>query len=131
MPIHTEIIPEAGYLRLEFSGEYESGDVSQFIDDILLLCKEHHYKKVLCDSRKVVGNIPITDKYKLGQQLAAAPVQTIRFAFLCSAKQRQPGRFFENVTLTRGVTAKVSTDPDELMDWLKIKPPKHTAKKNP
>jgi len=130
MPIHTEIILEAGYLRLQFSGEYESGDVSQFINDILSLCKEHHYKKVLCDNRKVVGNIPIADTYKFGQQLAAARVQPIRFAFLCSAEQMQPGRFFENVAVTRGVTAKVSTDSDELMDWLNIKHSEHTAKKN-
>ena len=130
MPIHIETFLEEDHLRIDFSGAYESGDFAQFIEDILLLCKKHHYKKVLCDSRKVEGNIPLADTYKFGQLLSAARAQGIRFAFLCSADQIHPDRFFENVTMTRGITAKVSTDADELMDWLKVKHAKHATKKN-
>jgi len=130
MPIHIETLLEEDHLRINFSGAYESRDLAQLIKDILSLCKKHHYKKVLFDSQKVEGNIPLADTFKFGQMLSAARAQGIRFAFLCSPDQIHHDRFFENVTLTRGITAKVSTDAEELMDWLKVKRAKHATKKN-
>ncbi|MHC4573415.1 MAG: hypothetical protein ACYS76_04680 [Planctomycetota bacterium] len=122
MSLNITIRHEPDYLYVEFYGSYNLEDALKFKDQILSTCRNQGFKKVLCDTRKVEGDIPVMDRFTFGKALADSAPHGLKLALLGSSEQILPDKFLENVAVTRGVTIRLSTDINELLKWLQVVP---------
>ena len=120
MSENIEIVLTEDYLLVTLSGAFSTAAAMKSVDALKEVCgKAGSCTKVLFDLRVMTGEMPIFDKYKIGQYGAELLPGTIRIAMLGREDQIAPDKFFENVAVNRGLTLKVFTDKQEALAWLK------------
>ncbi|MHC4618605.1 MAG: hypothetical protein ACYTEQ_12735 [Planctomycetota bacterium] len=131
MSLNITIRHELDYLYVEFYGPYNLQDALKFKDQILSICRNQGLKRVLCDTRNMEGNIPVLDRFTFGKALADSAPHGLKLALLGSSMQVLPDKFLENVAVTRGVNIRLSTDINELLEWLQVAPSDHGQNQPP
>jgi len=110
--------PADSYLYYEVSERYNYDQGVEIFRSIKTECQGQGYGKALLDLRQVIGDIPVLDRYKLGDQAATLWGSDIQVAVLAPAAIVT--RFFENVAVNRQGLVRVFTDLESARAWLKI-----------
>lgn len=113
-----------GYLEICIEGTAPL-DIDATLRRIFAACVEHRAGRVLVDFRLVVGDTTTMRRLMFGLAMAdlnyahlAAGDHPVRFAFLGEEPLVEPARLGETVAVNRGVDVRVSTDPEEAMQYL-------------
>lgn len=118
--LKTQVVENV--LRAEVSGAFSLSNAKIFFRQILELACEQDLCKILIDARHVTGDISTMARFDFGTFMSELRPAGIRIAFVGSTEIVWPDRFLENVSVTRGVNAKVTTDVAEALDWLDMNP---------
>ena len=76
--------------------------------------------RILCDERALGYRLGTTDTFRAAEaRLAATTLRLVgRVALVCAEQGLPDARFWEDVTVDRGLQARVFTDVDEARTWL-------------
>jgi hypothetical protein len=118
MSYRLDIVKEAGYLRMTFTGPFSLDAARSAVDAGVEACKKENCEKVLFDCRSMTGDIDVLDRFDVGQYSASTVPHTVRIAVLGREDHILPDRFFENVVRNRGLTLTVFSDMDKAVEWL-------------
>jgi hypothetical protein len=119
MSDNVTIVRREGYLNLTISGTFSLEAAKQSVDMLAEACNKESCYSVLFDCRPMTGEMPMFDKYKIGEYGAKVLPHVIRVAMLGREDQVSPDGFFENVAVNRGMILKVFSDEKKAVEWLK------------
>jgi hypothetical protein len=77
--------------------------------------------RILSDERALEYRLGTTDTFRAAEFLAASAPAVGRVALVCSEQGLPDARFWEDVTVNRGLQARLFTDVDEARAWLAVK----------
>lgn len=114
----------SGYYEITMEGTVPT-DIDELVRRVFAAVAASRARRVLVDFRSVAGSITTIRRLLFGLAMAdqnyAHLVQGLpapRFAFLGDEALVDPQPFGETVAVNRGVDIRVSTDPDEAMQYL-------------
>ena len=81
-------------------------------------CSRERLSGLIFDVRDVEVRMEMVDRYDLGKSLARAQNGAVRIVVLARPEQVSPERFFEQVTVNRGVPLRVLDEEVEAFAWL-------------
>ena len=109
------------FLQVNVRGKNSLGAALNYWEEILDLCVEYEYQKVLIEN-ETEGKLRISDLYNIGSSLFDIGFRTITIVFCDSDPQRiKNNKFTETVAINRGVIYKFFTDIEEAKYWLNDK----------
>jgi hypothetical protein len=122
-----EIKPE--FLLMTYEGHFESSDTDPVTSQIQQAYVDHKATRVLVDVRKVSGIPTFFDRFDMGEFAARKyflvrftdSLEHCRFAVLGHEPFIDPGKFAQIVAVNRGLDAKVFTEMEDAVLWLKEK----------
>ena len=112
------ILDKDSYLLFEFFGEFSIEAGKQCVDRMAEACAKRDRSKVLLDCRKMTGNMPVFERFKVAEYGATKRDRIERLALLNREDVVLPDNFVENVATNRGMDMKVFTDLEEAIRWL-------------
>jgi len=119
MAIEHDIQVDGSLLKVTASGFDESYEQAlsylQAIVDAALL---HKSSRILCDERNLDYRISTLDTYELGEFASKYAGYVMRIAIVCNAASLEDGKFYETVSVNRGLRIRVMTDMDEAIAWI-------------
>ncbi len=117
-------------LWVRVTGQFEPGAAGTIAATYADLARSLHLTRVLCDITLITGldadSSSLMDRFELARTVADLFSSGLKLALVATPKQLTRDRFEENVMLNRGATVKISTDPQEALDWLRNGPDKTT-----
>jgi len=130
MGITLKITAEAGFLRVEATGDFSLEDAKRNFVEVLEAVARYKVEKVLLDGRGLAGDPETMDRFFYGK-FAAQTVAEFRarglscypqFAYVLKIPVRDPQRFGETVAVNRGMFVKTFEDLSAALEWLGIAP---------
>ncbi len=121
--IAFEFRVHADHVELECTGTYTFESTLEVYSRAFEIATREGRSAVLVDSRQVTGAPPtLMDRFQLGVHIAelqAGPGLRTRFALVGHEPMIHPQRFGEVIAKSRGAIARVFTDLDEALAWIK------------
>lgn len=113
------------YLLAVFSGTFELKSNKELMVDILMECINHKLTKLLFDIRGLKGNMSTYERYNLATYFTGLTRQhpetsKIQIAVVGNTPLIDPNRFGETVAKNHGLNIKVSTEMNEVLEWLGV-----------
>ena len=78
----------------------------------------HQCTQVLCDERQLEYRLNTVDTYELAAFIAEAAPKVGRIALVCRKENSQDARFWEDVVVNRGLSARIFEDIELARQWL-------------
>lgn len=120
MAIEYKIRPQDGLLKVSAHGKDENlKEVMDYSNAVIDAAVKYKCHKVLCDERKLMYAISITETFQLAEEASAKAPGLSKIAIVCKPENIQDGRFYETVANNRGLKVLVTTEFEEALDWLK------------
>jgi hypothetical protein len=116
MGLEVGIYDAGSYLLKKAAGQYSLVDLTGVFDRAGQEAEKRGYAKVLLDLSAVAGSIPVLDMLVLGEHCARVWKRTRKLAIV-SAKGGLD-RFFEDVSINRGVILAVFPNQAAALAWL-------------
>ena len=107
-----------GCLRIDVTGQYESGAFSQLVDLVAQQSERHQCDRVLLDLRALQGSIPDMDRFAAGVYASQVWKTSLRAAIIL--RREEIDRFFANTAVNRGVQTLVVATLVEAKSWLGV-----------
>ena len=132
MSINTRL--EAGFLRVEVSGEFSLEEAKRTFLEMMEAAAKCDARKLLVDGCQVVGEPKTMERFYYGE-FAARSVANFadrgrpyipQFAYLLREPVLDPGRFGERVARNRGMYVKMFDQLEEALAWLGTAPTDRT-----
>ena len=119
MVMHLKIEPRSDHLHAAVSGSFTHAQLADLLKEIFAASTQHGLRKILLDIGSLEGDIPLMARYDFGRMAAELQREPVRFVVVGSKDQMWPDRFGENVANNRGIAAKVTTNMEEALTWLR------------
>lgn len=119
MAITFQACIEDDLLIITASGRDEH--VQEVIDygiSVIDLAVKKSVKRVLCDERNLEYALNTFDTFRVAEAIAARAPRLVRVAIVCGAAFLQDGKFWETVSVNRGLLVRVDTDIVQATEWL-------------
>jgi hypothetical protein len=113
------MIQEEGYIRFDYTGEFNEVMGKTCINAMVEACSQVQISNALLDCRNMIGEIQIFDSFKVAEYGVKMWGIISKTALVGREDQMLSDNFVENVAFNRGVNLKIFTDVDEAIDWLK------------
>jgi hypothetical protein len=121
MAIHYTITPQDLLLRVRASGFDENlEEVMSYAQAVIDAAIANESKFILCDERELEYRLSTFDIYELAINAAAYSKYVVKIAIVVSENASQDARFYETVTVNRGLMVRIMTTIEEAEKWLKI-----------
>ncbi|MHC4598049.1 MAG: hypothetical protein ACYS47_03495 [Planctomycetota bacterium] len=114
-----QVTPREGYLHVEFTGAFSVSAAKGVVDVMVAACAKEKCAKVLCDYTAMSGEMPVMDRFAVGEYAGTAVGPVIKIAMLGRPDQRLPDDFLENVAVNRGMRLKIFSDREKAVAWLR------------
>lgn len=119
MAIDYSITPKGSLLVVKAGGRDESlEEVAAYGAAVIEACKEHGCDKIICDERELEYDLNLLETLNLGSFYSEVTPTAVRVAIVCSPDSYDEARFFEDVSVNRGLTLHIFLDYDRAMKWL-------------
>ena len=121
MSLQCSSSKQSGVLVIHTSGLMDAAWVPQseaVFREHLEQCSRERLSGLIFDVRDVEVRMEMVDRYDLGKSLARAQNGAVRIVVLARPEQVSPERFFEQVTVNRGVPLRVLDEEVEAFAWL-------------
>ena len=118
MPHSVEVIEDAEYVKVVFSGEMSKQDHETGRDDAVRALKESGFTRLLVDARPIDAKMSALDDYEFTREHQSTPIGLVRIAVVYRDEESERFKFIENVSVNRGGNMRIFTNPDEAVDWL-------------
>jgi len=123
MSITFQVRVHPGYVELEGAGTYSPESTLQVFEQAFEIAAREGRGAVLLDARQVTGGPPtLMDRYQQGVHIAklrSAPGPRIRFALVGHEPMIHPQKFGEVIATSHGALARIFTDLDEALAWVR------------
>lgn len=103
---------------LELTGSYNFKEAVEQFDDIGNYYNNNKFNKLLIDLSEIEGNIPIIDRFNLGEIFVKKLAPLDKTAIISNQSLASPDNFFQTVARNRGANVKIFMDKKEASDWL-------------
>ena len=113
-----EIIQQEGYVRFNYTGEFNLTAGKQCIDAMVEACRRLQLSSALLDCRKMTGEIRTLESFMVADYGRKMRGFFSKTALVGREDQMLPDNFVENVAVNRGVNLKLFTDIQEAIAWL-------------
>ncbi|MDO8899411.1 MAG: hypothetical protein Q7V19_17290, partial [Bacteroidales bacterium] len=119
MAINVEFKQENNLLRVTAKGIDESLEhVKEYGLKVLNELNSFHCTRVLCNELDLKYSIPTFDIYEYAKFLSENAPRIGKAAVVCSSEGISDARFWETVSVNRGLTVKVFNEINEAEAWL-------------
>ncbi|MCF8262501.1 MAG: hypothetical protein K9J12_17125 [Melioribacteraceae bacterium] len=119
MSIKYEFEVIGNLLKVKSSGKDDGlQDVLNYSYAVLQKAIESGSARIFCDERELDYAISVGETYNLAEEASKQAFRLARIAILCNPNFIEEGKFYETVASNRGLVVRVSTDYNELMEWL-------------
>ncbi len=125
MPSRVQLSPEHPVIEIRYAGRLSRLELTQSIDEALLLSKESGRVLVLTDCQELAGGHSITDLFYLADRIKELALNhRYREAVIVPELPATAGfaEFWETTCKNRGLTVKLFHDRDAALGWLLQKP---------
>ena len=85
---------------------------------IIQTCLDDGYTRVLCDERTREYRLGTLDIYRAAEFVATYATQVVKVAIVCDQRFSADARFWEDVAINRGLTARFFKDITAARTWL-------------
>jgi hypothetical protein len=116
MRLDVEIYEAGSYLLMKAAGQYSLVDLTGLFDRAGQEAEKRAYAEVLLDLNAVAGAIPVLDMLVLGEHCARVWKRTRKMAIVSGKGGLD--RFFEDVSINRGVILAVFPNQAAALAWL-------------
>jgi len=116
MGLEVEIYEAGSYLLIKAAGQYSLVDLTELLDRTVQEAENRNYAEVLLDLSAVAGTVPILDMLVLGEHCARVWTRTRKLAIV--SERGGLDRFFEDVSINRGVLLAVFPNQSAALAWL-------------
>lgn len=116
MGLQVEIYDAGSYLLIKAAGQYSLVNLTDLLDRTAQEADKRNYGEVLLDLSAVAGPVPVLDMLVIGEHCARVWKRTRKLAIV-SAKGGLD-RFFEDVSINRGVILAVFPNQAAALAWL-------------
>lgn len=119
MAIEHDIQVDGTLLRVTASGFDENyNQVLEYIQEIVGAALKNKSSRILCDERSLDYRISTLDTYELGEFASKYASYIMRIAVVCHPSSLEDGKFYETVSVNRGLRIRVMTDMEEAIAWI-------------
>lgn len=126
MAIHYVIEPQQRLLRVAASGFDESlGEVMSYSQAVIEAAIANKSKLILCDESELEYRLSTFDIYEVAQLAVAFASYVIKIVIVVNQKAWQDAKFYETVSVNRGLIVRVMTTVEEAEKWLGISNDNH------
>ncbi len=109
-------------LCVRVTGQFEPGAAEIIASTYAETARHLHLGLVLCDITLVTGldadSSSLMDRFEIARAVADLFSRGLKLALVATPRQLTRDRFEENVMLNRGATVKITSDPQEALEWL-------------
>jgi hypothetical protein len=124
MAIHFTTTVQDEILFVTASGFDENlAQVQEYGMAIITACLETGVTHILCNEIDLEYRLDIFDTFQAAEFIAANAPHVGRIALVCNPKYLADARFWEDVAVNRGLTARMFKDMDTAILWLKHQMP--------
>lgn len=115
---------EDGVVRVTVRGTYGADDALELRGTMAQMVEESGVRRALVDLRAATITHTTLDIYEVNTSLEDFIPKDARFAFVYSPEtlSAELARFSENVLVNAGYNARVTTDFDAALEWVKQEP---------
>lgn len=107
-----------GYLYIEYSEPYQFKNLIQLMEKVLDYCKTNEYKKFLVDISGMTGKVRSMERFELAVKGTALFRKFGKVAVVY--RKDEINRFAENVSVNRGMDARIFEDTNAAKEWLGV-----------
>ncbi len=119
MPIEYEIKVDGDWLRTRVWGREDDLAQSQaYAAEVIEAAVAHGCTRIFCDERACTYALPTMDLFQMAQFITESAPHVWRAAIVVADHQMDDAKFFETVSVNRGLTLRVFTDTEAAKDWL-------------
>lgn len=119
MAIEHHIEVDGSLLKVTASGFDENFDQAlAYSQAVVEAAKINKSSRILCDERNLDYRISTFDTYELGEFASKYASYIMRIAVVCHPSSLEDGKFYETVSVNRGLRIRVMTDMDEAIAWI-------------
>lgn len=104
--------------HLKFTGEYNFREAITEFDEIHNYFDTYKFKKLLIDISEIDGNIPIIDRFNLGEIFVQKFISLDKAAIISNEQLVAPEKFFQTVTRNRGANVQVFLSEEDAKEWI-------------
>lgn len=126
MAIHYVIKPQQQLLRVVASGFDESlSEVMSYSQAVIEAAIANKSKLILCDESELEYRLSTFDIYEVAQQAVVFASYVVKIVIVVNQKAWQDAKFYETVSVNRGLIVRVMTTVEEAEKWLGISNDNH------
>ena len=114
----VEVVEDAEYLKVTFTGEMSKEDHEAGRDAAVRMLTETGFNRILVDARTINARMSVLDDFEFTQDHQSSPIGLARIAVIYREEESERFNFIENVSVNRGGKMKVFTDLVEAVRWL-------------
>lgn len=96
----------------------ELDEVKKYGESLIKLCKKNNLNKVISDERNLKYNLSQIELYSLASYYRELLDTVIKSAIVCREVEFENTRFWETVSVNRGLNVKVFTDLKKAQKWI-------------
>lgn len=112
------------YVFIKVTGHFDVNRSKEIVDEALEKLRIHNLNKVFYDVTELKGldeaKESILNMFVLAPLIIRALPKGTKISFLGTEKQVRKYSFFEDVTTRLGFSVKVTTKPEEGLEWLDV-----------
>ena len=121
MSINVSTKFDQDILRVVAQGKDENlNDVKEYGLNVINQAISFGCRKILCDERELEYNLSTIDAFESAKFISENAPKVAKVALVCNPKYLPDAKFWETVSLNRGLTIKVFTKIEEAEDWLNL-----------
>ena len=120
MDVTYEVRP--GYVMVRALGPWDVAQARNAIEQLVQRCDANQLTRVMVDGSGITTVIPISDRYDMATQFAAATHGRMRMALLVST-ENMFSKTFENTAANRGVHVRTTDSLQEALAFLQLPAP--------
>ena len=119
MPELIECLKDKRIIKITSYGEITEIDLQKSREQVINICSEHGYTKILVDATNLSEKLPIIPAFNHGLSLAKNfTLRKARHAFVVNKENSKVIDFIVTVAINRGANTKLFYSIDEAERWL-------------
>ena len=107
-----------GYLYVEYSEPYQFNNLIDLMKEVITFCKTENHQKFLVNIVNMTGKVSAMERFELATKAVLLFQYKGKYALVY--RKEEINRFAENVSVNRGLNARIFSDMDEAMKWLGV-----------